>query len=371
MAQEQKTGTKKYIPKVSGAAWEDVAANCRYKVVETADGREEVIQRVVADRLIFNPEGVVRIGEKKEAEPEVYKVLLEDLQRMTTEELQQTCPPRLSQRRIEKEALREAAAELASNADELLLDHPKITDDNALRAARRARTKVYDYVRAEYDFMYFVTLTLSGADFARDDVKTATRKLQDWLRNKVQRDGLKYILVPEYHKDGKSLHWHGFINAALPVVESGTYIPPGGGKPIKAGTVKKRKLRLEDCKTVYNIPGWTYGFTTAIEIYGSRAAAAAYVAKYITKAYQETDGNKNKIGGRYYLHSSNIRKPRCFYALADYEAADGWETQNPGAKLKIKTDFTEFCNTEEEKRETWCGATKEEWADLYESASTE
>ena len=354
--------------KISSRMREDVSYNCRFKLYPQPDGSSKIAQRIVADRPIWTAAG----WEKSNAAPrrrlEQNLIRPAEVEKLTSAELARfmevTSPDRRS---VEREALRDAAAELASNYDEMRLEMSANTDrKNRERAARRARTKVIDYVNAEYDFTYFITLTLSGADFARDDIETATKKLQTWLRNRVQRCGLKYIIVPEYHKDGKSIHWHGFINDALPVVESGTYIPPGGGRPIKADTVRKKGLRIEDCTVVYNIPDWDYGFTTAIRIYGERSAAAAYIGKYVTKAYADTDGCAKKIGGRYYLHSTNIRTPEYIYAAADYESASGYETENPACRLKIETKLQNSVT-----EETWCGATKSEWAELYESASTE
>jgi hypothetical protein len=198
---------------------------------------------------------------------------------------------------------------------------------------------------ADGDLCWFITLTLNGEQFARDDARTALNKLQAWLRNKVQRNGLKYIIVPEYHKDGRSIHFHGLINGALDMVPSGTYIRPEGGKPVKAETIRRSGGDLEQCKPVYNIPAWDYGFTTAIHVYGERTSAAAYVCKYITKEADYAGGDVRKIGGRYFLHSSNIRQPYVLYGYADFDAAEGEVFVNPGCKVKISLpSFTEFCN---------------------------
>ena len=355
---------KKYVDGISPEARQDVYYNERIKVVETPTGGYEIIQRMIADRPIFRDKRYVPIGDEKAERRPLYRISAEDLQSMSSEELDRLRKSVYPNRQtIEKKALSDAFHDMATNRVEIEsgIDYE---ERNRQRSARRAKARCRDYIMSEYDFQYFVTMTTNGDDFDRHDIPEACRRLSVWLNNQVQRKGLKYLLVPELHKDG-AVHWHGFINDALRTVHSGTYVPPQGGKPIKESTVRKKGLRIEDCKPVYNLPEWPYGFTTAIPLYGEKAAIAAYICKYITKQFDDGAG---LIGGRYYLHSNNLRKPVEIYGNAGYDDAAGYEIETPGCRLKVDT---EFCNTEEEKHETWCGATKEEWADLYESASTE
>lgn len=170
-----------------------------------------------------------------------------------------------------------------------------------LRAQRRARTQVRDLALSN-DFTYFVTLTLDAQRVDRYDVKAVTRKLNQWLDNAVRRRGLKYVLVPELHKDG-AVHFHGFFNDALRVVDSGTVIPPEGGKPKRPRSAKQREAWLEaGGHVVYNMPQWSHGFNTAIELYGDYRAAVGYVCKYINK-------EQAKVGGRWFYHGGALRLP--------------------------------------------------------------
>ena len=57
-----------------------------------------------------------------------------------------------------------------------------------------------------------------------------------------------------------------------------------------------------------------------MHLYGEPQAAAAYVAKYVTK--QQGGGT---IGGRYYYHGGDLQHARCVYLHADYTAAPGRE----------------------------------------------
>lgn len=173
------------------------------------------------------------------------------------------------------------------------------------RAQRRARTQVRDLALCN-SFDYFVTLTLDAQRVDRHDVRAVTRKLNQWLDNAVRRHGLKYVLVPELHKDG-AIHFHGFFNGALRAVDSGTVIPPEGGKPRRPRSARQRSEWLEaGGHVVFNLPQWTMGFTTAIELYGDYRAAVGYVCKYISKEQQ-------KIGGRWFYHGGELRTPDVWY----------------------------------------------------------
>lgn len=170
---------------------------------------------------------------------------------------------------------------------------------------------VRDYARANA-FQYFVTLTLDAARVSdRYDIDACTRDIRTTLDNLVRRKGLQYVLVPEEHKDG-AIHYHGFINAALPLEDSGT-LSKGGGKPRKPRSARQREQWLsEGWNVVYNVPAWKFGFSTAIELYGERDAAIGYVCKYITKA-------QRKIGGRWYYSGGGLALPAVEYCDVAFE----------------------------------------------------
>lgn len=88
------------------------------------------------------------------------------------------------------------------------------------RSMRRARAKLRRLALAN-DFDYFVTLTLDPARIDRYDGAAITRALGRWADNMVRRHGLRYVLVPERHKDG-AFHFHGFMaGPGLEAVDSG------------------------------------------------------------------------------------------------------------------------------------------------------
>lgn len=181
--------------------------------------------------------------------------------------------------------------------------------DSLARSKRRARTMVRDYARSN-DFAYFVTLTLDASKVDRYDIDAVTKIMRTWLDNRVRRKGLKYILVPELHKDG-AVHFHGFFNDALPAVDSGTLTK--AGKPRKPrGAAARARMIAEGWHVVYNLPDWTLGFTTAVKLYGDRNAAIGYVCKYIAK-------EQTKVGGRWYYSGGALRLPEVYRCDVDYE----------------------------------------------------
>jgi hypothetical protein len=205
---------------------------------------------------------------------------------------------------------------------------PERARDNLLRAARRAAAAVRDYAMSN-DFKWFVTLTLDADKVDRYDPVEVTRRLNRWLSNLVQRQGLKYVLVAERHKDG-AIHFHGLVNDVPGFISSGTWIVPGHKKPIKARSAKQAREWAEKgdeagYHEVFNWERWPLGFSTGIRLYGDYHAAVGYVCKYIKK---QTSGSAPKVGGRWYYSGGGLRKPSIEYIQLDVE----WMRENcPGA----------------------------------------
>jgi hypothetical protein len=173
---------------------------------------------------------------------------------------------------------------------------PQITENiTQSRSINRAKKRVHD-ISALNKFQYFVTWTLDGKIIERDNPKVIARKLKTFLSNKAKRNKMSYLVVPELHKDGKGLHIHGLISGDFELVDSG----------------KKTK----DCKTIFNMPQWLFGFSTCIEISGDKENTAKYMTKYISKDFR-------KIFGNFYYAGGGVRRiPPTTYENADYNAID-------------------------------------------------
>lgn len=182
---------------------------------------------------------------------------------------------------------------------------------NSESAIIRAKKNLYDIIRCN-PFTHFVTLTFDSAVVDREDYTAVVRRFSQWCDNRVRRKDFIYAGVIERHKQSNGLHFHVLCNDVLTFVDSGTVKCVGRKKPIKIATADKYKIPESDRKTVYNIPEWSYGFSTALEITNDDKCAkvANYLKKYLTKDFE-------KIGGRYYYSGGNLRRP--VYKYVDYE----------------------------------------------------
>ena len=177
-----------------------------------------------------------------------------------------------------------------------------------VRSARRARAQMRRLALAN-GFEYFVTLTLDPAKIDRYDPASVTKALNRWADNMVRRHGLRYILVPEQHKDG-AFHFHGFMaGRGLIAVDSGI---------------------TWDDRPVYNLPQWKLGFTTAQRLYGDYHAAVGYCCKYIGKQ------NGERPLGRWYYSGGAMQEPKKTYGDRDFRDVDNAvEFSIPGTKIKV------------------------------------
>lgn len=189
----------------------------------------------------------------------------------------------------------------------------KSEGDDMLRSMRRARAQLRRLALAN-SFDYFVTLTLDPERIDRYDPAAVTKALSQWCSNMVKRHGLRYVLVPEQHKDG-AFHFHGFMaGEGLKAVGSGV---EWDGRP------------------VYNLPQWTLGFTTAQQLYGTYSAAVGYCCKYIGKQQGE------RPLGRWYYSGGSLAKPEKTYAALDFRGlaedykSEAVELEIPGTKLLV------------------------------------
>lgn len=209
---------------------------------------------------------------------------------------------------------REAGWEVSDKwqSDDRRCTDGKSASDNLGRAKRRARSAVRD-IALSNEFTHFVTFTLDASKVDRYDVNAVVKKLNTWLDNRVRRNGLKYVLVPELHKDG-AVHFHGFINDCLGLVDSGTLTGGELKRPRKPRSSREREnLLASGCHVVYNVTDWKLGFSTAIELYGDYRAAVNYTCKYISK-------EQEKIGGRWYYSGGALLRPEVVLTDVDYDS---------------------------------------------------
>lgn len=193
--------------------------------------------------------------------------------------------------RIYREEVKVGFGKSLSDGEDKLILSDSENAINKLRSlqesTRRTKQKIYEHARANR-WEYFVTYTFNPDKVDSQDYDDCYRSISKHLKNMRLRysPDLKYMVVPELHKDGKKFHFHALIsNIGNMVLED-------------SGKRDKRKI-------IYNIKNYKLGWSTAIEIgEGESARTANYITKYITKGLIFFTENRQR-----YLVSKNLDKP--------------------------------------------------------------
>ena len=178
---------------------------------------------------------------------------------------------------------------------------PLRTLDEAERSARnslnRTKQNIYKYSR-QANWEFFITLTFDESKVNRYDYDECMSKANKWFNNQKSRKApdLKYLFVPEQHKDG-AWHIHGIISnvGEMSFVDSGRVAI--GEKAYRRSDVNSKGT------TIYNLSGWKFGFSTATKV-RDKYAVASYITKYITKDLCASTFQKKR-----YYRSRNIPEP--------------------------------------------------------------
>ena len=163
-------------------------------------------------------------------------------------------------------------------------DVEKLEKENAERSFKRTVQQIHTLSRCSL-WEYFVTFTFNSQQVDRYNFDETSRLVRQYLRNQRRNaPALRYLVVPEQHKDG-AFHFHALIS------NTGNIEFADSGK------------KTRDKKIIYNLAKWKYGFTTAIEVYNTHGASK-YLAKYISKELCDLTKGKHR-----YFVSNNLDKP--------------------------------------------------------------
>lgn len=130
----------------------------------------------------------------------------------------------------------------------------------------RAKSRIREYALCN-DWQYFVTLTLDKDKQDRYDVDGYVRDLGVWIGNynKKYSAKLKYLLIPEQHKDG-AWHMHGLFNG------------------VAADSV------CSNAHGYLDMPYYAQRFGyISLSCVRDKTRTAAYITKYVAKALGHTD----------------------------------------------------------------------------------
>lgn len=194
----------------------------------------------------------------------------------------------------------------------------KLKESNQARSIRRTRKKIKNYVLCN-DFELFATFTFRSD---RQNIEKCKSKMANWLKNESKRKGrFSYLIVPEFHKDKKSLHFHALLS--------------GYSGKIKPSVSAKGKAIMANGRRVYELPSYKSGFTNVQKIdKETRSKTAFYVIKYISKD-MPLFNNKNR-----YWVSNNLKKP-----VVEYNPDRWFEYVQPS-----RIHFTDFGKITEYQR---------------------
>lgn len=165
----------------------------------------------------------------------------------------------------------------------------------ARKSLLRSKANLFDYIQCN-TFDMFITFSFSKD---RYDIQKCKTRMMQWIDNqaklqkKKHNSKFEYILVMEYHKDGKAIHFHGLFNNYKGAFTKS--LNPHTNKPV-----------YQRGKLVHNLKSYRHGFTNMTYI-KNQEATGRYVTKYVTKDLIEIPGQKR------YWASKGLKKPDKLY----------------------------------------------------------
>lgn len=150
-------------------------------------------------------------------------------------------------------------------------------DDNLTRA----KSKIFEYGMCN-DWDYFCTLTVDPSRYDRKNLSKYQKDLAKWINNQNRLKGykLKYLLIPEMHKDG-AWHMHGFIAG----------LPPG--------EIKINEHGYWDWQAYKDKFGWI-----SLDKIRNQEKASRYITKYIKKDLKD---RKKDLNAHLYYCSRGLK----------------------------------------------------------------
>lgn len=202
-----------------------------------------------------------------------------------------------------------------------------VNDEKLSNNLSRAKTTVQELALCN-PWDYFCTFTVSKDKMDRYDLDFFMRSLAKFINNYnryAKEYSVKYVLVPEQHKDG-AWHMHGFIKGIKP---KDLTLNKNGYLTWKQYNDKFGYISMDRIKDIDK--------------------ASSYIQKYITK---DTDKNVTELHRHLYYASQGLeRAVKLYQGNANYFGK--WDWEHPDGFCKIKTldsrvdnisDYMEICD---------------------------
>lgn len=186
---------------------------------------------------------------------------------------------------------------------------------------------------------YFCTMTIDSEKYDRTDLNGFFQKFRKFInnQNRLHNLDIKYLFIPELHKDGLNWHLHGFMyNLPLEML-----------KRFQIGDKMGQKIadKVLNGEAVYN---WTayadrFGFCDLEPIKDQRKASS-YITKYINKNLIES---VTKLNAHKYYHSKGLKKAE-FVKQGSFYGDISYCYENDYCKIAIfdysEKLLSELCN---------------------------
>lgn len=158
----------------------------------------------------------------------------------------------------------------------------------------RSKSKIFEYAMCN-EFEYFITLTIDQEKYNRENLKVYYKSFSKFLNNYNAKyhTKIKYLFIPELHKDGKSWHMHGLISG----------IPPE--QLVNFDKIEGVPKRLKNHK-YFNWGEYQekFGFVS-LGVIESTEKVSKYITKYISKGLTKT---VHELNCRSFYNSLGLNK---------------------------------------------------------------
>ena len=164
----------------------------------------------------------------------------------------------------------------------------------------RARSTIFD-LAASNSWEYFVTFTLNSEKYDRENLEAFRKDFAKKITNHncYHHVNIQYLLIPEFHEDGKSWHFHGLMRG-IPK-EMLVLFTPDMHLPYSI----LDKLKKGEC--VYDWPFYSshFGFCN-IEPVRDHDKVCGYITKYITKDLESI----SRLNAHCYYASKGLKRSK-------------------------------------------------------------
>ena len=175
----------------------------------------------------------------------------------------------------------------------------RVNDEKLAESVRRAKSKIFEIAFCN-PWQWFFTGTLDPGKFDRTDLDTYHKTLTQWIRDCKKATGadVKFLLIPELHKDGKSWHMHGFLMG----------LPPDKLRQFRIGDRMGQAVaeKVAAGDAVYDWPAYRERFGWCdLEPIRSAEAVSKYITKYISKGLAQS---VKEMNAHLYYRSRGLRE---------------------------------------------------------------